>query len=189
MSNSNDRIWNNLHIKNIQTNKKKIRCWHFHLRWVKVLCMFIKLPLNPGRNRIKAFCITTLIETEMLWWKLYTISIFEFFATPCVTWSSLYKSVFHKLTWARTNTFKLRLKSVSRTRLPVWGGCGVSTSSSPIDYGSPTRVITEWPLTPFCKAAVNWKRKDKQIRMLGCFFSENYITTCQDLTALVILMF
>ena len=60
-----------------------------------------------------------------------------------------------RLTWTRPNTFQLGLKCVSRTWLPIRGRGRVSTSSGPVDYGSPTRVIAERPLTPFCETAVN----------------------------------
>ena len=60
-----------------------------------------------------------------------------------------------RLTWTRPNTFQLGLKCVSRTWLPVRGGGRISTSSGPIYYGSPARVIAERPLTPFCETTVN----------------------------------
>lgn len=60
-----------------------------------------------------------------------------------------------RLTWARPNTFQLGFKCVSGTWFPVRAGSRVSASSGPVDYGSPARVLTERPLTPFCETAVN----------------------------------
>ena len=78
------------------------------------------------------------------------------------------------LTWTRPDTLQLGFERTSLTCSTVRGGGRVSTSSAPVDCGSPAGVVTERPLAPFGVASIDCNDNSlvsQAIFLLLVFFS------------------
>ena len=88
------------------------------------------------------------------------------FNTSYPTFKTEWNVFIKLLTCARPNTLKLILCRFPCAFLPVKGRRRISTRSCSIHSGSPTRIITLWPLTPFGPTAINCHRNKLYYKFL-----------------------